>query len=62
MERIADQLSHGHELAGSDCVIVSDVPVGIGLSSSAALELAVARSFTEVFGIAWDPVTMALAG
>lgn len=35
----------GHELRGFDGVIASDVPRGAGLSSSAALELAVAAAF-----------------
>src|SRR5690606_10842726 len=35
----------GHELRGFDGVLASDVPRGAGLSSSAALELAVAAAF-----------------
>lgn len=44
----------GHELVGVDAVVASDVPVGAGLSSSAALELAVARALTWAAGSAWD--------
>ncbi len=39
--------------------IASDVPMGAGLSSSAALELAVLRAFTALSGQAWEPAKMA---
>lgn len=52
----------GHELKGFDGVLAGDVPHGAGLSSSAALELAVACSFERVSGFAWDPIRMALVG
>lgn len=52
----------GLELAGWEGVMAGDVPVGAGLSSSAALELATARAFAAVSGIAWDPAAMALLG
>jgi len=51
----------GWMLPGWEGVIGSDVPVGSGLSSSAALELAVARAFIELAGAGWDPVEMARA-
>ena len=53
---------HGYATAGWEGVLVGDVPVGAGLSSSAALELAVARAFNAVAGWPWDPTRMALAG
>ena len=46
-------------LAGWEGVIRSDVPVGSGLSSSAALQMAVARVFAAVSGLTWDPARMA---
>jgi len=49
-----------HELKGWEGVFSGDVPVGAGLSSSAALELAVARAFSLVSDLPWDPVQMAL--
>jgi galactokinase len=52
-------LGAGHELQGWDGLVASDLPVGAGLSSSAALELAVARTFVELAGEPWDPRTMA---
>jgi galactokinase len=46
---------------GFDGVMAGDVPVGAGLSSSAALELAVARALSAVAdgGATWDPPRMA---
>lgn len=42
--------------------MAGDVPIGAGLSSSAALELAVARAFGAVSGWPWDAARMALVG
>jgi len=47
---------------GLDAVVDGDVPIGAGLSSSAALELATARAFCGAAGITWDPVRMAKVG
>lgn len=55
-------LDAGHELTGWEGVVAGDVPIGAGLSSSAALELATARAFAEVSGLSWDPAAMALLG
>ncbi len=49
----------GYDLVGWKGVVRGNVPVGAGLSSSAALELAVARLFAHLSGIPWDPVEMA---
>ena len=38
----------GHQVAGADLVLSSDVPVGAGLSSSAALECAVLTAFVDL--------------
>jgi galactokinase len=40
--------------------VQSDIPIGKGLSSSAALEVAVLRSFRELFSLAIDDVELAL--
>lgn len=50
----------GYRLAGWEGVIQGDVPVGAGLSSSAALEMAAARAFAACSDLAWDPSPMAL--
>jgi galactokinase len=52
----------GHVLRGWDGVVTGDVPIGAGLSSSAALELATARAFAAVSDIAWDASRMARLG
>ena len=52
----------GYRLAGWDGVVAADVPIGAGLSSSAALELATARAFAAVAGFDWDATTMARLG
>ncbi len=53
-------LRAGKNLAGWEGTIVSNIPTGAGLSSSAALELGVARAFAEVSPFPWDPVEMAV--
>jgi galactokinase len=54
-----EMLGAGHELQGWDGLVASDLPVGAGLSSSAALELAVARTFVELAGEPWNPRAIA---
>jgi galactokinase len=52
----------GYGLRGWEGVMSSDVPVGAGLSSSAAIEMATARAFAQVAGFKWEPVRIAKAG
>jgi galactokinase len=52
----------GYQLNGWEGVVTGDVPIGSGLSSSAALELATACAFHAVSGFEWAPATMAKAG
>ena len=52
----------GHRLRGWEGVVQGDVPVGAGLSSSAALELAAARAFAAAAELPWEPVAMARLG
>lgn len=52
----------GYALTGWEGVMTGDVPIGAGLSSSAALELATARAFATVSGWAWEPAAMAKIG
>jgi len=52
----------GHCLTGWEGVLQGDVPLGAGLSSSAALEMATARAFALVGNLDWNPVVMAKLG
>jgi len=49
----------GLPLRGWDGVLAGDVPIGAGLSSSAALELAAARAFAAAGELVWDGPAMA---
>jgi galactokinase len=49
----------GCVLQGWEGVIAGDVPIGAGLSSSAAMELATARAFATISNLNWDAVEMA---
>ena len=51
-----------HKLCGWEGVLMGDVPLGAGLSSSAALEMATARAFAAVSNLTWEPAPMALLG
>jgi len=51
----------GCPLRGWEGILASDIPVGAGLSSSAALELSIARTFWAVSRWDWNPTKMALA-
>src|SRR5687767_9393589 len=48
----------GHALRGFEATISSTVPIGSGLSSSAALEVSVMRALKEAFGLEIDAVGM----
>ncbi len=52
----------GYVLQGWEGVVAGDVPVGAGLSSSAALEMATARVFAVTSGLPWHPTTMVKIG
>ena len=52
----------GFRIGGFDLRIESDIPLGGGLSSSAALEVALLRALREAFGLELDDVQLALAG
>lgn len=51
----------GHALRGFDGALASDVPRGAGLSSSAAVELAVAAAFAASSDLPWSATDMARA-
>ncbi len=50
----------GYTLSGWEGVMQGDIPIGAGLSSSAALELVIARAFAEVSDFEWNPNQMAI--
>jgi len=52
----------GHTLQSWEGVLAGDVPIGAGLSSSAALEMATARVFAAVSGLPWEATAMAKLG
>jgi galactokinase len=55
-------MADGYLLSGWQGVLKGDIPIGAGLSSSAAMEMAVARAFGAVDGFEWDASKMALLG
>lgn len=52
----------GHAIGGFDAWITSDVPIGAGLSSSAALEVALVRALRTAFVLDIDDVAIAQVG
>jgi galactokinase len=54
--------SAGYDLRGMDAVVSGDVPIGAGLSSSAAIEMAAARALAAVSDLPWDAAVMARLG
>jgi len=49
---VVDQLNkRGHKVKGFDCVVTSDIPIGAGLSSSAAIESGLAIGINEIFDL-----------
>jgi len=52
----------GHKVGGFDLSLQSDVPMGSGLSSSAALEIALLRALREAFALPLTDVQLAQIG
>lgn len=52
----------GIEVAGRRLSIDTDVPIGAGLSSSAALEVATIVALTAAVDVSWSPLDIALLG
>ena len=56
---VADQcIQAGHNLSGFNIVVMGDVPLGAGLSSSAAVECATAFALNTLFDLGLDKKTM----
>jgi galactokinase len=49
----------GWRLRGADLVVSTDVPLGSGLSSSAALEVSAAHAFLTAAGLPFEPIAVA---
>src|SRR5690606_19341611 len=54
----AQFLKNGNHLEGFDCVFGGNIPIGAGLSSSAALENGVGFALSELFELKLDRITM----
>jgi galactokinase len=54
--------ARGFEVGGFEAAIASDVPVGSGLSSSAALEVSLLRGLRDLFALPLDDVAIAQIG
>ncbi len=52
----------GHPLSGADCLLVGDVPIGAGLSSSASVEMAALTLFEWLGGFALPAAEAAALG
>jgi galactokinase len=52
----------GADIGGVDMLITSTVPIGKGLSSSASLEIAVARALRQSFDLVFNDVEIAMTG
>jgi galactokinase len=59
---IGEMKSNGYLLRGCDIAITGNVPQGAGLSSSAALEVGVARAVAEVSDLSLEPLQLARIG
>lgn len=55
-------LHRGYKLGGLNMAVAGNVPQGAGLSSSAALEVAIGQAFKEAYGISISQAEIALNG
>src|SRR6267143_4716677 len=63
VEGVAQALiARGKSLTGANLLIQSNVPLGAGLSSSAALEVSIGFALLAISGQELDPLSLALAG
>ena len=60
---VIDQLNkRGHEIPGFDCVLTSNIPIGAGLSSSAAIESGLAVGLNAIFSLQESKLELAKIG
>ena len=56
---VVDQFQkNGYNIKGFDCVFGGDIPIGAGLSSSAALECATAYALSHTFSLSVDKINL----
>ncbi len=56
---VVDQmLKAGHPVGGFDCAFGGDIPIGAGMSSSAAIEAGLAYALNEIFALGIDRLTL----
>ncbi len=57
---VADQLiKAGYKIRGFDCVFGGNIPIGAGLSSSAAIEAGLASALNEIYGLGISKLDLA---
>jgi len=60
---VIDGLQQGSDkLSGFNCSLESDIPIGSGVSSSAALECGIAVGLNEFFNLGLDPISLVKIG
>jgi galactokinase len=59
---LSELMKDGHRPRGLDCAFGGDVPIGSGLSSSAALECGFAFALNELFALGYDREDLARLG
>jgi len=59
LQGVLDQfVKAGHRIAGVSCVFGGDIPIGAGMSSSAAIEGGLAFAVNALFGLGLDSLTL----
>ena len=59
---MSEVISDGHSLRGVECAFGGNVPIGSGMSSSAALECGFAFALNELFHLGYDRIALAKLG
>jgi len=59
LQGVLDQfVKAGHRIGGVSCVFGGDIPIGAGMSSSAAIEGGLAFAINDLFGLGLDSLTL----